>query len=332
MCAKKKFVTTNPKLPIIKDNWLQNPLDERGLYCNLNEKSERGLKEVLQWQLGKKPHRLEKKVEQFCHTVNFNSHFLQNKSDGVVWLGHASFLLHIDGIRIVIDPIFWGISGLKRKTAMPCHPSEIKDVDVILLSHNHRDHADEKSMKLLCATNPTALILTGLQIGNLLRQWKIQNVIEEAGWYQQYSFRKLNIAYLPAKHWSRRFLWDLNEMLWGSFIIQGKNQSIYFGADSGYDAHFKEVGSLFGTIDIGILGCGAYKPEWFMSTSHKNPAEAVKAFNDTGAKVFIPMHIGTFDLSDEPLSEPFRLLKNYEEELKINGELKILDIGTTLFY
>lgn len=327
MPAKIKFITTNPKLPIIKSGWVENPLDSEGRYRNLNENSVRSFKELLQWQLGKKPQKKEKKEDTFRHTVIAGGNFLTDKRDGITWLGHASFIIHIDGLRIITDPVFWGVSALKRLTVLPCSPQDIKDVDIILLSHNHRDHADERSMKLLCSNNPNAIILTGLQMGTLLHSWKIKNTIQEAGWYQQYDTPSLKIAFLPAKHWNRRFLWDTNTMLWGSFLLQGKTKTIYFGADSGYDSHYKEIGMMFGSIDLSILGCGAYKPEWFMNTSHKSPLEAVQAFHDTKAKVFVPMHIGSFDLSDEPMSEPFRILKEFELGNKINGALRILDIG-----
>lgn len=330
MCAKKKYITSNPDLPIIKTGWTQNPMDNAGLYRNLYERSERDFKDLFKWQFGEKPHKAEKKTESFAHNVISNNPFLSNKNEGIIWLGHASFLIHCNGLRILTDPIFWAIPGLKRLTAMPCLPTELVDIDIILLSHNHRDHADERSMKLVCQQNPKATILTGLQIGNLLRGWGIQNPIQEAGWYQQYHTPGIRISYLPAKHWNRRFLWDLNTMLWGSFMIEGNKNTIFFGADSGYDAHFVELPNLFEKIDISILGCGAYKPEWFMSTSHKSPIEAVQAFHDTKAHTFIPMHIGTFDLSDEPLSEPFRLLKKYEAESAVQGKLRVLDIGETM--
>ena len=327
MSSKIKYITTNPNLRIIKQPWTENPLDKEGLYCNLNGNSLRSFKELLKWQFGENPHKKEKKTEAFRHKVISDGNFLSSKKDGIIWLGHASFIIHLEGLRIITDPVFWNVSALKRMTPLPCKPEDITGVDMILLSHNHRDHADEKSMKLMCLNNPQAIILTGLQIGNLLRAWKIKNTIQEAGWYQEYQTSDLKISYHPARHWNRRFLNDTNTMLWGSFMLCRSKKKIYFGADSAYDSHFKEIGDLFENIDISILGCGAYKPEWFMNSSHTSPAEAVKAFNDTEAKILIPMHIGTFDLSDEPMSEPFRLLKEYEAENKIKGELKILDIG-----
>jgi L-ascorbate metabolism protein UlaG (beta-lactamase superfamily) len=325
--VRKKFMIKNPGLPVIKTGWEGNPLDADGFYRNLSGKSERGLRDVLRWQFGNKPQKQEKKTDTYRHAVIDDSGFLNSKEDGITWLGHATFVIHIDGLRILTDPVLWNISALKRLTPLPCKPEDIRDVDIILLSHNHRDHADRRSLELVCSNNPNAPVFTGLQMTDLLQKWEIRNPIEEAGWYQQYLHDSMRITYLPSKHWNRRYLTDTNQMLWGSYMIEGRSRTIYFGADSGYDSHFTEIGQIFNNIDISILGCGAYKPAWFMSPSHTNPEEALQAFHDLGAKTFIPMHIGTFDLSDEPVGEPFRMLKQFEAEQKIKGELKILDIG-----
>ena len=117
---------------------------------------------------------------------------------------------------------------------MPFKPEELTQVDYILLSHNHRDHLDKKSLQLICKQNPNAIILTALQISTLLNKWRIKNKIVEAGWYQSYALdEEFNVHFLPAKHWNRRGLLDLNQMLWGSFLIESKIKTIYFGADSG---------------------------------------------------------------------------------------------------
>jgi L-ascorbate metabolism protein UlaG (beta-lactamase superfamily) len=208
--------------------------------------------------------------------------------------------------------------------------AELKNIDYILLSHNHRDHCDQKSMQQLCLLNPNAIILTGLNIAPLLRSWKITNPIIEAGWYQRYHIEAdVAITYLPAKHWNRRGLTDMNNMLWGSFMLEGGNKKIYFGADSGLGIHFEEIAQLFPGIDITLLGIGAYKPEWFMASAHTSPADAIVAFDQLQAKQFIPMHHGTFDLSDEPIFYPKQELLLLEEQQNINN-VQHLTIGQKL--
>ena len=120
---------------------------------------------------------------------------------------------------------------------------------------------------------------------------------------------------------------DENKRLWGAFLIRSKDKTIYFSGDTGYGSHFKEVKELFGNIAVAIIGIGAYKPEWFMHPNHVSPQDAVKGFHEVGAKIFIPMHYGTFDISDEPVGEPLRIVEALERENKIQGKVKALSLG-----
>jgi L-ascorbate metabolism protein UlaG (beta-lactamase superfamily) len=241
-----------------------------------------------------------------------------------VWLGHASYLFTLAGKHFLTDPVLYNVGPLKRFTPLPCDVAELKQIGYILLSHNHRDHADKKSMQHLCTLNPKAVILTGLNIAPLLRSWKITNPIVEAGWYQQYQLETdVQVTYLPAKHWNRRGLTDMNNMLWGSFMLQSPTQTIYFGADSGLGMHFEEIGQLFPSIDYAMLGIGAYKPEWFMHTAHTSPADALIALQQLGAKQLVPMHFATFDLSDEPLFYPKQELLQLQEQQNIDAVLHL---------
>jgi L-ascorbate metabolism protein UlaG (beta-lactamase superfamily) len=318
--------TYNPSLQFIKQGWSGNPLNEKNQYINLDGASERSFGQLFKWQIEKNPLRDLKKMQNSSVEVIHHTAFQKNTDDGFTWLGHATFLFTMSGKHIITDPVFYGLGPVKRYTSLPCSIAELKQIDFILLSH-HRDHADKKSMQQLCAINPNAVILTGLEIGALLRSWKITNPISEAGWYQQYYLdADVQITYLPAKHWNRRGLTDMNEMLWGSFMLQSKNQTIYFGADSGLGVHFEEIAQLYPTIDYAFLGIGAYKPEWFMHTAHTSPADALQAFEQLGAKQFVPMHHGTFDLSDEPVFYPKQELLLLQEQLEINT-IQHLSIG-----
>jgi len=124
----------------------------------------------------------------------------------------------------------------------------------------------------------------------------------------------------------------MNKILWGSFMLRTKDKLIFFAGDTAYNpAFFSEIKYLFGSPDICILPVGAYKPAFMMQGSHLNPAEAVQAFNELGGRMFIPMHYGTFDLSDEPAGEPVRLLEEYATAEKINGLLQMPTIGERIF-
>ncbi len=312
--------TVNESLSILIENWIGNPLDEEGRYKNLHGKSEQTFKDVFKWQLTKNPFKKQKKNQRTNVEVIKAKDFLLDKQDGFIWLGHATFLFTLNGKNIVVDPVLGKIGPLKRYTELPCSVSDLVNIDIILLSHNHRDHLDEKSIKQLCNPNPKAVIYTTLGISELLRNWSIKNEITEAGWFQQYEeIAGITISLLPSKHWSRRGLFDLNEMLWGSFMIQTETHCLYFAGDSGIDNHFSQIEKLFPKIDFAFIGIGAYEPNWFMHDSHTNPAEAVECNQMLKAQKLFPMHYGTFDLSDEPIFSPKEDLQYIVEKEKLDS-------------
>lgn len=320
----------NPALPTIPlpFAWEGNPMDSKGCYVNLNHPFTTSFKDVWKWQRGPKPQKLEKQKDTWRMPVHQNPDILHSDADAIYWLGHACFLICINGIRFITDPVFGAMPFIKRHTVLPVDVAELRSIDYILLSHDHRDHCDKKSLQLLAANNPQAKVLTSLGMEKLIRPWIGNITVREAGWFQQYATDGFTLTYLPARHWCRRGLNDINRRLWGSFMLEMEGRSIYFGADSGYDTHFATIGQLFPHIDVCMIGAGAYKPSWFMSPSHTSPQEAVQAFHDLGAKTLIPMHYGTFDLSDEPMGEPARLLRQMQQEGK--GDIRLLEVGGTL--
>ena len=322
--------THNPSLPFIKQNWTGNLLNKKQQYINLDGPSERTFAELFKWQTEKNPLKPLKQNQRTNVEVFLNQQITQDNDDGITWLGHASFVFSLNKKQFIVDPVLYNVGPLKRFTQLPCDVVALKNIDFILLSHNHRDHADKKSMIQVCGLNPSATILTGLNIDPLLRSWGIRNTIVEAGWYQRYQIETdVEVTYLPAKHWNRRGLHDMNDMLWGSFMLQSTAQTIYFGADSGLGIHYPETAELFPNIDVAILGIGAYKPEWFMGTAHTSPADALLAFEQLKAKRLIPMHHGTFDLGDEPIFYPKQELLLLEEQQGITA-VNHLSIGKKL--
>lgn len=323
--------THNPDLPFVLDGWQGNPLNEKNQYINLDGPSQRNYWQVLKWQAEAKPLKPLKRRQQHGIEIVHNEQLAADRDNGITWLGHASFLLTVGGKQLITDPIFDTlpvvVHQIKRYTPLPVSPQNLKGIDYILLTHNHRDHCDQRSLQQLCSLNPQAVILTGLGLGSLLRQWKISNRIVEAGWYQRYPLEEaFSVTYLPAKHWNRRGLADLNEMLWGSMMIESERGNIYFGADSGLGIHFEEIARLYPSIDYAMIGIGAYKPEWFMHPSHTSPADALQVLQTLRARQLVPMHFGTFDLSDEPIFYPRQELRRLQEETGIDQVLH-LSIG-----
>ncbi|ALJ00338.1 MBL fold metallo-hydrolase [Rufibacter tibetensis] len=320
----------NPKLPFIRPGWKGN-LIRNGKFQNEFQEADHSLKLALRWQLTKNPQKAEKKQDTWLPDVVDPRPFMRGTEDGMVWLGHATFFFRLGGVTFLTDPVFYGVSLLKRKVPFPVKPEELPPLDYVLLSHGHFDHCDKASLKELRKTH-SFTVLTSLNMTSLIKGWLPDTPIHEAGWYQQYDLPVggPKVFYLPAFHWHKREMLDNDRILWGSFMLQTQQHTLYFGADSGYDQHFKEIQKLFPSIDTCILGIGAYSPAFIMKPSHTNPVEAVQAYNDLKGQTLVPMHYGTFDLSDEPLGEPVRWIRKLEAEGAIPARLKVLAIGEPL--
>jgi len=321
---------SNPDLKIIKPGWLGNKVIGNE-FANGEELYQPSFLNVWKWKLSTNPQKAEKEKDSFSPPLKYDANLFQTLEDGIVWLGHATFLIRLNNVNFLTDPVLFDLPFIKRRSPLPCPPEKMKPVDYILLSHGHRDHLDEQSLNLIYKQNPGVRALGSLKMEKLLKKMVPDLSLQEAGWYQQYNLDEnlgVQVFYMPAGHWHRRGLNDMNKILWGSFMLRFQNKLIFFAGDTSYKpSFFQEIKSLFGSPDICILPVGAYKPAFMMQGSHLNPAEAVQAFNELGGKTYIPMHYGTFDLSDEPAGEPVRLLQEYAAAGKINGYLQLPVIG-----
>jgi L-ascorbate metabolism protein UlaG (beta-lactamase superfamily) len=314
----------NPDLPILKEGWKGNTVIN-GRFDETIGSGNTSLGSVLKWIFSRNPQRKEKRNDTFKLPVqHFNPFDVQENS--IVWFGHASFLINVNGVRLITDPCFFNLATNKRKITMPCPVDLLKSIDYLLVSHDHRDHFDRKSVEVLVRNNPEMKALIPLGGNRLFSEKKLNSVeTQEAGWYQEYKVTAgVRIIFLPAKHWGRRGQNDQNKILWGSFLIIVNNTKIFFAGDSAYDEQlFKEIKHLFGDIDICLLPIGAYIPQWFMSRAHVNPEEAAQAFLDLGGKWLIPYHYGTYELSDEPIGEPLSRL----QKCAIKDQVRALAVG-----
>lgn len=311
----------------VMPDWKGTPLDQDGLFINHEFPTTIDYKAIIKFLLQRNPQREIKKRDNWRIPVLKDDAWLQSTHDMIVWFGHASFFIQLSGIHILIDPVFGKLPVGKRFSEMPVVPDKLLNINYILVSHAHYDHCDKDSLQLLAANNPNAQILCGLKLNDLIGKW-VSNPIQSAGWYQQFHIKDdLQITFLPSRHWANRSMVDVNTTLWGGFMIQRAGKCIYYGGDSGHGSHFKDIGRLFRDINIALIGAGAYKPTWFMSPHHQDPYNATKAFHDTGAKVFIPFHYGTFDSADEPMGEPEQILNKLADKGEIRNQLKILKLG-----
>jgi len=326
----------NPQLKSLlpDDQWKGNPIGKHKRFMNVGKQFKPTIGKGIKFLIGSNPQKEFKKNDSFQLPVTIDTTFLSNHDDVIIWLGHASFFIRINGVSILTDPVFFESGSAKRMSPMPFDPDLFRNINYILISHDHNDHLDEKSLQLIYRNNKSPEILSGLRMEHWFAKILKNPKVQTAGWYQQYETdtSKIKIYFMPARHWSKRHLWDTNKHLWGSFVIEANGKKIFFGGDSGYGSHFKQTADLFNGIDICMMGIGSYKPEWFMSANHTSPYDAVKAANEMQAKQFIPMHYGTFDFTYEPLGEPVEILKNEKRLNKINAELIILPVGKSYYF
>lgn len=327
----EKYVK-NENLKTVKADWQGTPVDEKGRFINAEFPFMSKMSDVLKWQLSTNPFKEAKQNDAERLQVLDPTEFLNGEKDGILWFGHASIYIRLNGKTILIDPVFGDPFLVKRFTKVPNQIDKIKKLDYILVTHDHRDHCDEPTLKSLLQKFPAAKILGGLEMQDLFNEWKTpSNEVKTAGWYQQFDLGEdVNITFVPVRHWSRRGLFDMNKRLWGGYVIQGAGKTIYHSGDSGFGSHYKELFETFGKIDYFIIGIGAFEPRWFMQSNHNNPEDALQAFQDAKAETLVPMHYGTFDLSDEPPSEPLKRLKQDAEKAGLIEKVKPLQINESL--
>jgi len=245
----------------------------------------------------------------------------------ITWLGHASFLLTMGGQRILIDPILAPrIGPIGRLVAPGVAVEDLPDIDVVMVTHNHRDHLDPWTLSRL-GKRPHYVVPVGN--GALLKKLGAGRVTE-LDWWETVEHDVLTIALVPARHWSMRYPWDRNEALWGGYVIRGPEGAAYHSGDTAFFDGFAQIGERLGSIDWAMLPIGAYEPRWFMEPQHMCPEEAVEAARLLKARHMVAMHWGTFRLTDEPIGEPPERARAAFEERALDGQdLWVMDVGET---
>ncbi len=239
----------------------------------------------------------------------------------ISWLGHSSFLIELDGMKILIDPVFGQYAsphpwfGRKRfNSEMPISIHELPDIDIVIISHDHYDHLDYPSIKQL--KEKVGHFFVPLGVGNHLKRWKISDdMISELDWWQEQEFSELKIIMTPSRHMSGRGFTDQSATLWGSWIIQGAGRNIYFSGDGGYGKHFKSIGEKYGPFDIGLMECGQYNELW--RDVHLMPEESVQAAIDVKADLIIPIHWGSFALATHSWTDPVERITKEAARLSV---------------
>lgn len=253
--------------------------------------------------------------------------------DFITWLGHASFLIRIGGLTVLTDPYlttFAGPAGLgpRRYVKSGVPISALPQIDLLVVSHNHYDHLDERALARLPGKHKMTVIVP-LRLARFFRERGFPNVIE-LDWHEKHEIRGVSITALPVVHWSRRSGFDTNRTLWAGFALKSENHHLFFGGDSGYGPIFRDIGEAYGPFDTALLGIGAYEPREMMKASHATPEEAVQMGRDLKARRIVGMHWGTVLLTVEPPFEPpERFMKAADAEGYEPENAWIMRIGET---
>ena len=250
----------------------------------------------------------------------------------VTFIGHSTFLIQAAGTNLLIDPVYYeraspfSFAGPRRVRAPGVRFDDLPPISLVLLSHNHYDHCDLGTLRLL-EQRFHPQVVTPLGNGPLLRSAGVRQ-IEELDWWQAAGASPVPITLTPAQHFSARGPFDRNQALWGGFLIEIGGRRILHAGDSGYGPHFREIGERLKPIDLALLPIGAYEPRWFMKDIHMNPAEAVQAHIDLAARRSIAMHFGTFQLTPEGIDEPVRELGTTLQQRGVPAErFQALEVG-----
>ncbi|MFT6324565.1 MAG: L-ascorbate metabolism protein UlaG (beta-lactamase superfamily) [Halieaceae bacterium] len=239
----------------------------------------------------------------------------------LIWFGHSAFLLQIDGANILLDPMLGDVPapspllGANRfSRELPIEIEELPQIDAIIISHDHYDHLDYGSIEKL--KSKTKMFFVPLGVGAHFESWGINaKQIVELDWWESASLNAIQISLAPSRHFSGRGITNRNSTLWGSWIIKGTKDNIYFSGDGGYGPHFKEIGEKYGPFDLAMMECGQYNTKW--GQIHMMPEQSAQAGVDVRAKLIMPIHWGAFTLSLHSWTDPVDRIVRKANELNV---------------
>ncbi|MEO7310054.1 MAG: MBL fold metallo-hydrolase [Chitinophagaceae bacterium] len=225
----------------------------------------------------------------------------------MVWFGHSSYFLQVDGKKILVDPVLSGAASPVRFTTKSYKGSdvyttdELPEIDYLFLTHDHWDHLDYDTVIKL--RRKTKNIICGLGVGAHLEHWGLdKHIIIEKNWGETAQLGDgFTVHVTPARHFSGRGF-KRQSTLWASYVLQTASFNIFLGGDSGYDTHFATIGETFGPFDLAILECGQYNANW--KYIHMMPEETVQAAIDLKAAKLVPVHWAKFSLGQHAWDEP----------------------------
>jgi L-ascorbate metabolism protein UlaG (beta-lactamase superfamily) len=240
------------------------------------------------------------------------------------WVGHSSLLLQLGALNVLVDPV-WSdraspvsFAGPKRWVPAGVALESLPPIDLVLLSHNHYDHFDVPTLRRLAALHPRAAWHVPLDLGATVTALGARHVVEQDWWDERRltsadaALPEVHVGCTPAQHFSARGPFDRDRTLWCGWSVRAGDWRVYFAGDSGYFPEFGAIARRFGPFDLAAIPVGAYEPRWFMRPVHMDADEALRAYDAIAAEqpshacAMLPIHWGTFKLTDEPMDEPPR--------------------------
>lgn len=244
----------------------------------------------------------------------------------LVWFGHSSYFIQIDGKRILVDPVFCGASPVSFvnkpfKGADAYKPADMPEIDYLVISHDHWDHLDYETVMQL--KNRVDKVVCPLGVGEHFEYWGFEkSSLVELDWFEDTVLDKGFLLHcLPARHFSGRSL-KANQALWASFLIETPSQKIYMGGDSGYDTHFAEIGKQYPGIDLAILENGQYNEDW--KYIHTMPQYLGQVARDLNAEKILTVHHSKYALARHRWDEPLKNAMNLKEKDSLNVLMPII--------
>ena len=325
-CTSPNFSETSwsEKVDSTRVEQLYEVHEKDGVFFNPWMQLEDRTIDVLKWKLSaSQPYTTEE--EKYLPKVRNDTASMiraAGSRDFIAWLGHGSFLIRTGEIVWLLDPMFSKRALIPARYTKPAltarEINELFPAINVIISHNHYDHLDADSIRGL-SEDYTFYVPKGLR--KTVVEWQPKARIVEMDWWKKILLGDgYEIHCLPAQHWSRRAFDGFNTSLWASYLIISPEKQIYFGGDSGYFIGYQEFGRKYTNIDYALIPVTAYHPRWFMHEAHMNAREAIQAFQDLGARHFIPTQWGTFRLGDNPPGYSALDLKRHIKTLSLNPD------------
>ncbi len=281
------------------------------------KKTRRTLIDMMLWKIGYYDDLKEypKAPEDFSYPIPDKE--VEEDKPRAVWINHSTFLIDINGVNILTDPI-WSkrcspcpFIGPKRRHRPPLELGDLPEIHIVLISHNHYDHLDKWTVLELHRRFNDILWLVPKGVKKWFFNLGITHV-EELSWWEDIEIPAFNLraTAVPTQHFSGRSLFDGNRTLWAGWVVEffkdrKHHKRLYFVGDTGYNPYdFKRIGERFGHMDLSLIPIGTYVPRKFMSPVHIEPKNAVRIHSEVGSKLSLGMHWKTFNLSDEPFHQP----------------------------